>query len=299
MHKGSFPYVSIIIPVLNNPDGLRLCLESLDKQTYPKDNYEIVVVDDGSDEDIEKLTARFNRVVLSRQRRCGAYTCRNEGISMAKGEVIAFTDSDCIPAFDWIENGVEALFSADNCGLAAGKIEIFFKNLQRPTAVELFESVTAFQQKRYIERWQFGATANIFTFKKVFDKVGLFDITLDYAADSEWGKRVFLASYKQVYADEARVAHPARRFYKDLLKKHIAVVRNLDQMARKNSRNLKSFLIDLKDDWPQLSDYLGVWSDKRLHGNWQKIKVVFVMSLLKIMRIAERIRLRMVIKQKI
>jgi cellulose synthase/poly-beta-1,6-N-acetylglucosamine synthase-like glycosyltransferase len=47
---------------------------------------------------------------------------------MARGEIVAFTDSDCIPATDWIEKGVDNLLRIPNCGLVAGEIAVFFKD---------------------------------------------------------------------------------------------------------------------------------------------------------------------------
>ena len=77
--------------------------------------------------------------------------------------------------------------------------------------MELFERIELnFSQKAKLEKYQFAMTANLFTFKSVIDKIGNFDSSLKSGGDREWGQRVFAAGYKQVYAEDARVAHPAR-----------------------------------------------------------------------------------------
>ena len=203
-------FVSVIIPVFNDSRRLRICLEALEKQTYPKGFYEIIIVDNGSAESLEPLVREFKNAVFIREDRPGSYTARNKGISVSRGVVIAFTDSDCIPALDWIEKGIKNLASTANCGLVGGRIELFLKNPDKPTAAELYESIFAFSQKDYIEKTRFGATANVFTFREVIEKAGLFNENLKSSGDLEWGRRVFSKGYKQIYADDVCVLHPAR-----------------------------------------------------------------------------------------
>ena len=125
-------FVSVIIPVFNDAKRLKICLAALEKQTYPQDYYEIIVVDNGSDKSLENVVRQFPRVKLACCLDPGSYAARNHGIYIAKGEILAFTDSDCIPARDWLETGVKCLLTTANCGLLAGKIEIFFLKLRSP-----------------------------------------------------------------------------------------------------------------------------------------------------------------------
>lgn len=221
------PFVSVVIPVYNDSERLKICLASLDNQTYPKNLYEVIVVDNGSDDNLEELVCRFDQTSFTREDRPGSYPARNKGISVAKGDIISFTDSDCIPHTDWIESGVSSFHGVRNCGMVAGKIDIFFKKPNKPTAVEVYESVNAFNQKKYIENGRFGVTANLFTFKSVIAKVGLFDAALKSGGDLEWGKRVFSFGYQQIYADNTCVAHPARTSFGELFRKTTRVVDGL------------------------------------------------------------------------
>lgn len=127
--------------------------------------------------------------------------------------------ADCIPLPNWIENGVRNLLAVSHCGLVAGKIIIFFKNSQQPTPIELYERITAFPQKELLEKYQFGATANIFTWREVIEKVGYFNKNLRSRGDLEWGKRVFAHGYQQIYAEDVCVLHPARYSWRELYKR--------------------------------------------------------------------------------
>ena len=303
-------FVSVVIPVLNDPAGIKRCLEALERQTYPKDRYEVIVVDNGSTDGTKQTIERFavcgsrfagedrtaNRIPHIVNPRYvyepirGLHQARNAGIKEAKGEVLAFTDADCIPAPDWIEEGVEAILSTPNCGLGAGRIDVFAETPGKPTAAELFEIVTAFRQKEYLERWHFAAPANVFTKREVISKVGVFRGTLKSGADIEWGKRVFNAGYKQFYSEKTIVKHPARHSLKRVLQKHRRVVGGLYDI-RKGKYPLRSFLIDLKDDWPRLMDIYNMLSGKNINKLSDKLKVFMVSMLVKSVRIFERIRL--------
>ena len=101
--------VSVIIPVYNDAERLKLCLDALARQTYPGDRYEVIVVDNGSQQDPELVTSRYEQVTLAHEACRGSYAARNTGLALARGDVLAFTNSDCIPAADWIEHGVARL----------------------------------------------------------------------------------------------------------------------------------------------------------------------------------------------
>ena len=288
------PPVSVIIPVYNDSDRLKSCLQSLQKQTYPKTLYEVIVVDNGSDENIEMIVSQFNQALATYESRPGSYVARNKGISIAKGDVIAFTDADCIPAQDWIERGVANLLRVPECGLVGGKIELFFKIPGQPTAVELHQSVEAFDQKRYVEELGFGATANLFTFRSVIDNVGSFDETLKSSGDQEWGQRVLLAGYKQVYSDETCVAHPARHSLSQLYKKIVRVTGGHYDLKKKKEYPLKSFLGELARDLLPFSDIVyRIWLDKRLEGKKQKVQVTFITLMSSYVRAWEKVRLQL------
>ena len=190
----SEPRVSVIIPVFNDPDRLKICLQALQDQTYPKAQYEVIVVDNGSDRSVEPIVAEFSQAQAAFEARRSSYAARNKGLSLAGGDVVAFTDADCIPDPDWIERGVVRLLSEPNIGLIAGNVILFFKDPDNPTGAELYELLKAFTQQKNVEEYQFSVTANLFTFRHVIDAVGQFDGTLQSNGDLEWGRRVSRAA---------------------------------------------------------------------------------------------------------
>lgn len=241
MSKISIPVVSVIIPVYNDPERLKTCLQALEEQTYPKDSYEVIVVDNGSDESIESIVTEFKQARASFEAHRGSFIARNKGISLARGDVIAFIDSDCIPAPDWIERGVANLLRVPNCGIVGGKVEFFFQDSDHPTVAELYDSNWHFNQKVFIEKENFSGSGNLFTFKRVFEHVGLFAgnlNSLDDSDDKEWGQRVASFGYSLVYADDVRVAHPARYSFDQLQEKVRRVVRGNVLLDKKNGSPL-------------------------------------------------------------
>ncbi|MEO1621792.1 MAG: glycosyltransferase family A protein, partial [Cyanobacteria bacterium J06632_3] len=185
----SFPFVSVIVPTFNDDKVLSKCLYALDNQSYPKDCYEVIVVNNNPSRQLAVDMSHFKQARKDIEPQPGSYAARNKGVRLAKGEVLAFTDADCIPAQDWLYQGVEALKQHASCGILAGAIQVVCRDNVKPTAVELYDLTHAFPQQRYVNNDHYGATANIFTFKHVFETVGFFDATLQSGGDFEWGQR--------------------------------------------------------------------------------------------------------------
>lgn len=295
MTTASVPFVSVIIPVFNDGERLKICLQSLENQTYPKSLYEVIVVDNDSEEDLKSIVSNFNQAQYTFENRPGSYAARNKGISLAKGEILAFTDSDCIPAVDWIEQGVEAVLKTPNLGLLAGKIELFFKDPGKPTAVELYDVLVlgGLPQQLYIESQKYGATANVFTYRKVIEHVGEFDAGLKSNGDFEWGQRVFAAGYQQIYADNVCVAHPSRSTLNQLYKKTIRLVGGKMDFKSKRGYSIQDFLKDfLKDFLPPFRFVFSTFSRQELQAD-SKIKIVLIRLFLKQVSAWERVRLQL------
>src|SRR6188472_748784 len=108
------PVVSVIVPVRKNVEGIRTLLARLSAQTLPRDRFEVVIGDDGSHPGtLSAITPASGWVRLTRGPRLNSYAARNRAVAAAKGKVLAFCDSDCLPARDWLERGMAALETAD------------------------------------------------------------------------------------------------------------------------------------------------------------------------------------------
>lgn len=101
-----FPTVSIVIPVRNRPVQLDACLAAIARLDYPSDRLEVIAVDDASTDDTAARAAawqgRLPLRVLRMDEQVGAAECRNQGAVVARGEILAFTDSDCQPHPQWL-----------------------------------------------------------------------------------------------------------------------------------------------------------------------------------------------------
>lgn len=233
-----YPFVSVIIPVFNDPIRLMRCLQALEAQSWPADRYEVVVVDNGSDEPLRCLAEQFPHVKLFHEPQPGSYVARNLALSKAIGDVIAFTDADCLPAQDWLESGVQALRDDPQTGLVGGRVEMLVQDPVRPTAVELYERALAFQQKSNINKNRYSVTANAFTYRAVFDRVGPFNSALKSGGDVEWGRRVDAAGYGLVYSDDTVVAHPARRSWQEVHAQALRMAGGLHDRRRDKPRSV-------------------------------------------------------------
>ena len=203
------PKVSVTIPVYNDKVRMRHCLSALQRQSYDGD-VEIIVIDNGSADNVLELAAEFSNVLFMSENRPGAYVARNTGLAKATGEVLAFTDSDCDPDPQWIAKAVDALFSGENIGFVGGHIKIATAR-RSPSVAELYDHVTAFPQEHYVKDLHFAATANMVTTRLVMDRVGLFDERLKSGGDREWGTRTGAFGYRAVFEPLSIVTHPARR----------------------------------------------------------------------------------------
>jgi len=219
MTEQGLPFVSIIIPVYNDSERLKVCLEALENQDYPDDLYEVIVVDNASKEPVEPVTDQFARARRVYEGKPGPDGARNAGVREAKGDYYAFVDSDCIPYPDWLAKGADWLMKNPDAGLIGGRVDVFPKDPKDQTLVELYESVYAFPTKLNIESHHFMPTCNMFTSKRIFEAVGPFNDQLKTAGDEEWGQRVYAHNYPLIYADDVAIKHPARHTFQDIFKK--------------------------------------------------------------------------------
>lgn len=222
------PSVSVVVPVYNDVAALRRCLSALAQQDYPAEAIQVLVVDNASTDDVSAAMPSDPRFHLLHEARRGSYAARNTGVQRATGEVLAFTDSDCVPRPDWLTRGVDALRTPPRPDAVGGAIELFFPHGSQPrTGPEHFEVRHEFQQRKYIEEWSFAATANVFVSREVFDRVGPFDPELQSGGDTDWGNRLVGGGGRLVFAPDVVVGHPARSSWRELGRKSVRVAHGI------------------------------------------------------------------------
>ncbi|MCJ8328721.1 MAG: glycosyltransferase [Lentisphaeria bacterium] len=281
-HNPEKPFVTVVIPVLNNALGIIKCLNALDLQSYPKDAYEVLVIDNGSKDNIQEVTKGYSQTRLLFEDYPSQAAARNKGIINAKGDIIAFTDSDCIPALDWLEKGVDQLLRIPDCKYLGGKITVFFQKPEKPTACELYEYIYAFPQKKYIEEQRFSTTANLFTRKSLFNDVGLFKKSSYTGSDNEWGNEVYSKGYQQVYADDVQILHPARHNWRQLSLKQarIRLSRYRKAIQKKPLSSIRTrlrWIIKTPHLRKFYSQTLDILANQNLVGIMQRVSVIYIL----------------------
>jgi glycosyltransferase involved in cell wall biosynthesis len=207
--------VSVIIPHFRDLRGLDACLTALDRQNYPRGDYEIIVADNNSPEGeaaVSAVVAGRARVVVVTQP--GAGPARNGGVAASVGEILAFTDADCLPEPGWLQQGVSALEASD---LVGGAMKVLVADEANMSPAEAFERVFAFDNRDYVLNKGFSVTANLFCTRAIFDRVGGFRVGV--SEDLDWCHRARTAGCRIGYAPGAVVGHPARRTWSQLSKK--------------------------------------------------------------------------------
>lgn len=250
----------MIVPVYNDRDVLPTCLEALARQTLPTSEFEVLVVDNASTEPLGDLSARFPMVRFESESKPGSYAARNRGISASRGEMIAFTDADCIPRADWLEHGVRRLEANRTLGLVGGAIQVFPRDPQHLTPTEVYEKGCALIQDVYVGVFKFAATANLFTFRSVLDDVGWFDAELKAGGDWEWGMRVS-AKYPVELGDDVVVTHPARHTFRERARKARRTAGGLYGVTQKRSSTgrARTFARELLFNQPRWLLLFGRW----------------------------------------
>jgi GT2 family glycosyltransferase len=167
------PFVSVIVPVLNGEATVGRCLESLCSGSYPEDQHEIVVVDNGSTDRTAELVRDYPvRLVIEPGR--GLSRARNRGIEESQGEILAFTDADCYVSTRWLGE-LTAGFEQDDAAAVTGDVVPY----PSTTPTEHYSA----RRKPSVSSWQRDLEAPWFCFmnaavrRDAFDRVGLFDVS--------------------------------------------------------------------------------------------------------------------------
>jgi glycosyltransferase involved in cell wall biosynthesis len=237
------PAISVIIPFRNARPQLPGLLNALKCQTA-RDTFEVIWIDDASGDGGDRwlkdqLPAGWRLVAHPEPR--GSYAARNSGLRVAAASNLAFTDVDCRPREDWLDRGLAALGTAPR---VAGRIDLELSSA--PSTAELVDAGRFLRQHRYVHEG-FGATANLFVQKRVFDVVGVFDERLKSGGDYEFGLRCTQAGIGIRYGEDVVVSHPARSSLRELLSKGERVGFGTGQLIRRGGIPFRRFASRVSD----------------------------------------------------
>ncbi|UNU26022.1 glycosyltransferase [Microcoleus vaginatus] len=221
MTKTFLPEVSVVVPVYNGEMDLPPLIECLRSQTYPPHRVEYLLVDNNSRDRtsaIIETAAKFDKITirhLSENQIQSSYAARNQGIRASTGEIIAFTDADCRPESDWLENLVKPFIDLE-IGISAGEILA----LPGKTILEQHaDRQNTLSQKHTLAHpfSPYGQTANLAVRRLVLQQIGLFRAYLTSGGDADLCWRILRqTSYKLHFAENAIVRHRHRSTIKQL-----------------------------------------------------------------------------------
>jgi glycosyltransferase involved in cell wall biosynthesis len=209
--------ISIVIPTFNGAKVLGKCLESLTNQTVGREKYEVIVVDDGSNDGTKDVVAKYP-VTYIYQQNSGPAVARNNGVRRAEGDIILFTDADCEPQPNWVDEmikpmndpqvvGVKGIYKTRQKELIARLVQIEYEHK--------YERMKKFKYIDFIDTYSAGYRKDIFT------KYGGFDERYPKASveDQEFSFRLSRGGHRMVFNPEAVVYHRHSSRLMDYLRK--------------------------------------------------------------------------------
>lgn len=202
---------SVIIPTYNRPERLKTCLDSIICLNYPKERFEVIIVDDGSKKPIDNVVNAYQQqlnLTLIRQKNAGPAKARNTGANAAQGNYLAFTDDDCTLDKNWL-SALENAFSKTSKALLGGKTINALPDNPYSSASQLLIDYLYDYYNQKSAQATFFASNNFALSRDLFEKVGQFDVTFPLAAgeDREFCDRWLFKGYSLKYVSEAIIYH--------------------------------------------------------------------------------------------
>lgn len=207
----SVPVVSVVIPAYNCAETVIVCLGSVLGQSYPRDRFEVIVVDDGSTDRtaaMAKASAETweGRFILVSQANAGPAAARNAGIHAASGDIVAFIDADCIAACDWLERLVHVFQQHPDVAGVGGPLH---NAAQVNTLVARYLIAVEFYRHRVRKgEVEYLLTANAaFLRSALLDVGGFAERRRAWAEDADLSFRLLRSGYVLLHAPSGSVTH--------------------------------------------------------------------------------------------
>jgi len=218
----AYPKVSIIVPVKNGAAKIKDLLDSLMRVDYDKDKLEIIVVDGNSTDTTKEIVSKYP-VKLIIEEKAGVNVARNAGIRNSSGEIIAFTDHDCVVPENWVK-AIVSNFQDPQVGCVGGKILRYNNDFLSCYADEsLVPVMRIFKKRTIISRIKsplcYPVGCNFAVRREAIEKAGFFDERFTYGFDElEFAERICMEGYKIVLTPDVMVQHKHRSTLSELLK---------------------------------------------------------------------------------
>lgn len=254
---------SVIIPVYNNRDGLNRTLKALCNQTLPKDQFEVIVVNNGSNDQPEIIVEQFRnelnlKFLEENQYLNSPYSARNRGIEQAESDIIVLLDSTCAPVPEWLEQGIKPI-KENRADLVGGAIE--FKIDNKSTIGEIYDALTNVRMKENIQVKKVAKFGNLFLKKDLLYKVGWFEEGLRSGGDVRWTQQATTLGFQLAYSASAK-AYITPRKLKFLIAKQYRVGKGHPKIWIEQEEILSQFLKKILLGWLPPNPF---WIKKRIN----------------------------------
>jgi glycosyltransferase involved in cell wall biosynthesis len=223
------PLVSVIVPTYNRYHDLSNCLKSLTAQA--DENFEIIVVDDGSTDETPKITEQFDVKLIRNEKNIGLWKARNRGIEESKAQIVTFIDDDAIADKNWLRSLLRGFTSSD-VAVVTGKILPRSLNAITKTALDLLRGNDVREVNPERESIQEGNAAYR---RNALIEVGLFSPGLLYHDGLDLCLRLRGKGYRIIYTPHAILYHDYARGLRHLMKKKYLIGKQKAQVERRNS----------------------------------------------------------------
>lgn len=232
------PRCSIVIPTYRRPTPLARCLEALSAAAYRHGELEVLVVDDGGGECLEAVVRPWRErldVRLLEQRNAGPAAARNHGASHARGEILAFTDDDCLPEPEWLR-GLETRLARQPEALVGGRTLNSLRDNPYSAASQLVVDFLYRVWNEPPDDAVFFTSNNMAMTARAFQASGGFDPAFPLAAaeDRDFCSRWRERGGRLVYVPEARLAHAHGYTGRGFWRQHFGYGRGAWQFHRKS-----------------------------------------------------------------
>lgn len=225
--------ISVVVPFRNAVGFLPALLRALEAQQLPREEFEVILVDnlstDGGAALISAFAPAFCHRILSYDTRGSSYGARNVGVRAASGEILAFTDADCRPEPQWLMQIRRHYDVPDAAGtVLSGDVAFFFQDPASPW--EHFDRNVHMQNAARAGRHEV-ATANMAVLRTDFLRVGEFEEVLS-GADYAWSVQAAQAGLHVRFLEDARVLHPTRGDYEQMRRKLERIAYGQGELSR-------------------------------------------------------------------
>lgn len=193
------PFISVIMPAFNVSQYLNDVFDALDEVDYPKNKLEIILVDNGSEDDTVAMAKERCAIVLEQpEAKLGGL--RNRGAKKAKGEILAFLDSDCVVDTTWLKYALPYL-KMDDVGGVGSHTRIPENATWVERVLDFHATKDGFNEVEYLP------TANLIVKRAVFEKVGGFDSDIETGEDSDFCYKIRKLKFRLISDSKILVIH--------------------------------------------------------------------------------------------